>query len=31
MHTFEAGLRLALGTIVFMMLGSSAAWAPGSP
>jgi hypothetical protein len=30
MHTFEAGLRLALGTIVFMMLGSSAAWAPGS-
>ena len=30
MHTLEARLRLALGTIVFMMLGSSAAWAPGS-
>ena len=30
MHTLEARLRLALATIVFMMLGSSAAWAPGS-
>ena len=30
MHTLNVGLRLVCGTIIFMMLGIGAAWAPGS-
>jgi len=30
MHALNVGLRLVCGTIIFMMLGIGAAWAPGS-